>query len=94
MRMATTSRAPKISALMALDALEEAGNDVQSARYALKDALNVRDRLIQEAVEAGIRQNTIARRTGLSDKTIKRILMKKLDHDHSLAAYDAGAHNA
>ena len=59
MRMATTSRAPKISALMALDALEEAGNDVQSARYALKDALHVRDKLIQEATplqEAGNQQ--------------------------------------
>ena len=90
----TNMKPPKISALMALEALQETCTDVQKARYALRDALQERDKLVQDAVEAGIRQNAIARATGMSAKTIKRILEKKLtvQTEKHMALYDAGAH--
>lgn len=80
---------------MALDALESACDDVQKARYALKDALNERDQLVQDAKAADIPKATIARRTGMSVKTIDRILTKRLDKDEAhMTIFDSGAHLA
>lgn len=82
---------PKISALLALDSLAEASTELNDARNVLRDKLNQRDRLIQDAFKAGIRKRTVAQHTGISMKRIDIILAKNLDADNSMARYDAGA---
>lgn len=66
----------RISATMALDAIEEACEEVIQTRHALRQKIQDRDYLIQVAKHAGIPYSTLGRRTRLSLNTLQAIMAK------------------
>lgn len=49
-----------------LERLRQAATDLHDASKAMRDRMTIRDRLIVEAVDAGIAQRTIVRAAGVS----------------------------
>lgn len=59
-----------------LDRLRQASVDVRDAKQAYDDRLKLRDRLVEDAVDAGVPQRTIAAAAGISRGLITQILAR------------------
>lgn len=60
----------------ALDRVRQAGVDLRDARQAYDDRRKMRDRLVEEAVDAGYPQRQIAAAAGISQALITQILAR------------------
>lgn len=60
----------------ALDRVRQAGVDLRDARQAYDDRRKIRDRLVEEAVDAGHPQRQIAAAAGISQALVTQILAR------------------
>lgn len=66
----------RISATMALDAIEEISDEIDALRHELREKLDARDALIRDAKAAGMRYATLGRRSRLSLNRLQAINAK------------------